>query len=152
MSDPSENTGPKQDTRFQPGQSGNPDGRPKGSRNKTTLALENLLDGQAEALTQKAIELALDGKMDALRLCLDRLIPPRREAPVSFEHPKIETAADAAKAMAAIVAAVANGDLTPSEGQAVSALIQNFSKVIETAELEARLEKLERKLCPSNVA
>jgi ABC-type uncharacterized transport system substrate-binding protein len=50
MIDNPENTGTKQDTRFQPGQSGNPGGRPKGSRNKATLALECLLDGQAEAL------------------------------------------------------------------------------------------------------
>jgi hypothetical protein len=48
---------------FQKGQSGNPDGRPKGSRNATTLALETLLDGQATALTQKAIDLALAGDM-----------------------------------------------------------------------------------------
>src|ERR1700693_659671 len=58
---------------FTPGASGNPDGRPKGSRNKSTLALEALLDGQAEALTQKAVELALAGDITALRLCLDRI-------------------------------------------------------------------------------
>ena len=130
---------------FQPGVSGNPGGRPKGSRNKATRALEALLEGEAEALTRKAIELGKAGDMQALRLCLDRLIPPRREAPVAFEHSKIETAADAVKAMAAIVAAVANGELTPSEGQAISALVQNFSKVIETADLEGRLAKLEQK-------
>lgn len=68
MTDP-ETTGAKQaDTRFRPGQSGNPSGRPKGSRNATTLALEGLLDGQANALTQKAIDLALTGDMAALRL------------------------------------------------------------------------------------
>jgi Family of unknown function (DUF5681) len=141
----SENAGPKQGgSRFQPGQSGNPAGKPKGARNKTTLALEALLDGDAEALTRKAIELALAGDMQALRLCLERLIPPRREAPVAFEHPTIETAADAVKAMAAIVQAVANGDLTPSEGYSISGLVQNFSKAIETAELEARIAKLEQ--------
>ena len=54
-----ENTAGKQRGRpFQTGQSGNPGGRPKGSRNATTLALETLLDGQATALTQKAIDLA----------------------------------------------------------------------------------------------
>ena len=80
-----ERTGRKQaDTRFKPGQSGNPDGRPKGARNATTLALEALLDGQANALTQKAIDLALTGDMAALRLCLDRILPPRKDRPVMF--------------------------------------------------------------------
>jgi hypothetical protein len=65
-------TVPKQLTPFRPGQSGNPKGRPKGARNATTLALESLLDGQAKALTQKAIDLALSGDLMALRMCLDR--------------------------------------------------------------------------------
>jgi hypothetical protein len=63
-----ESTAGKQRGRpFQPGQSGNPNGRPKGSRNATTLAMETLLDGQAEALTNRAIELALGGDMQARR-------------------------------------------------------------------------------------
>ncbi len=74
-----ETTGGKQARGFKPGQGGNPAGRPKGARNKTTLALEALLDGQAEALTQKAIERALEGDTVALRLCLERIIPARRE-------------------------------------------------------------------------
>src|SRR5258705_118225 len=69
---------------FQKGRSGNPKGRPKGSRNAATLACEALLDGQAEALTQKAIQMALDGDPVALRLC-----PPRRDRPVSFPLPPI---------------------------------------------------------------
>jgi hypothetical protein len=107
--------------------------------------LESLLEGEAQDLTRKAVELAKAGDMQALRLCMDRLIPPRREASVAFEHPKIETAADAVKAMGVIVAAVADGELTPSEGQSISALLQNFSKAIETADLEARIAKLEQK-------
>jgi len=71
--------------KFQPGQSGNPNGRPKGSRNVATLALESLLDGEAEALTRKAVELALTGDIAALRLCLDRILPPRKDRSVSFE-------------------------------------------------------------------
>jgi hypothetical protein len=69
----SDNTGKEQDTRFKPGQSGNPNGRPKGSLNATTLAAQALLDGEAETLTRKAVELAKGGDLAALRLCLDRL-------------------------------------------------------------------------------
>jgi Family of unknown function (DUF5681) len=143
--DDPENTDPKQDSRFQPGQSGNPGGRPKGSRNKATLVLESLLDGQAEALTQKAIEIALTGDMAALRLCLDRILPARKDRPVTFEMPAIESAADAKTASAALLTAVAAGSLTPSEAAEIAKLVDAYLKAIETSEVLARLEKLERR-------
>src|ERR687894_527368 len=101
-------------TRGKPFQQGNP-GRPKGSRNKATLAAEALLDGEAEALTRKAIEMALGGDGQAMRLCLERLVSPRRDRPVSFALPRLQTATDALAAAAAIAEAVADGELTPSE-------------------------------------
>src|SRR5689334_3084270 len=75
------NTGGKQGGRFSKGQSGNPRGKPKGARHRSTLAAEALLDGEAEALTRKAIEMALAGESTALRLCLNRILSPRRERP-----------------------------------------------------------------------
>ena len=86
---------------FEPGKSGNPAGKLKGTRNRTTLAVEALLDGEAETLTRKAIELAKRGDLAALRVCLDRIVPPRKDRPVKFELPPISSAADAAKAAAA---------------------------------------------------
>jgi uncharacterized protein DUF5681 len=145
MIDNPENTGTKQDTRFQPGQSGNPGGRPKGSRNKATIALESLLDGHAEALTQKAIELALGGDMTALRLCLDRILPARKDRPVAFEMPSIQRAEDTRTASAALLAAVSAGSLTPSEAAEVSKLIDAYVKAIEVTEVLARIEKLEQR-------
>ena len=59
-------------------------GRPKGARNKKTLAIESLLEGQAEALTQKAISKASDGDGLALRLCIERVAPAAKGKPVSF--------------------------------------------------------------------
>ena len=101
-------------TRGRPFEPGNP-GRPKASRNKATLAAEALLDGEAEALTRKAIELALAGDVTALRLCWDRIVPARKDRPVTFALPDLQQANDAVTASAAIVEAVAHGDLTPSE-------------------------------------
>jgi hypothetical protein len=138
-----ENAGPKQDTRFQPGQSGNARGKPKGSRNKATLALEKLLDGEAEALTRKAVELALAGDMTALRICLDRILPARKDRPITFELPAIDRAADAKAASAALLAAVAAGSLTLSEAAEVGKLIDAYLKAIEVTEILARIEKLE---------
>ena len=128
--------------RFEPG---NP-GRPKGARNKTTLAIEALLDGEGEALTRKAIELAKAGDMQALRLCMERLCPPRKDRPISFALPKVETVADAVKANASILAAVANGDITPGEAAEVGKLLEMFARTVEVAELEERLTKLEQKV------
>ena len=105
MTKSTENSGRHQG-QFKPGQSGNPSGKPKGARNKVTLAIEALLDGEAEELTRKAIELAKTGDIPALRICLDRILPPRRDRPVAFELPKIESAKDAANAISAVLAAV----------------------------------------------
>ena len=139
-----DNTAGKQRGRpFQKGQSGNPDGRPKGSRNATTIALEALLDGQATALTQKAIDVALTGDIPALRLCLDRILPPRKDSPVAFDLPEMKKVDDAVSAMGALVKAVGDGELTPTEAGELTKMVQAFAKIIETAELEERVRKLE---------
>nr|WP_249033316.1 hypothetical protein [Silicimonas algicola] len=105
--------------------------------------MEALLDGQAEALTQKAVDLALEGDATALRLCLERITPPRRHALVAFALPAMTTAQDAAKAAAAVLASVADGDLTPAEGAHVMALVETYRRTLETTELEARMSALE---------
>ena len=102
------NTERKQDARFKPGQSGNPAGKPKGARHKTTLAIDALLDGEAETITRKAIDMATAGDIVALRLCLDRLSPVRKDRPVTFALPTIESTADVVKASAALLQAVAS--------------------------------------------
>ncbi len=132
------------DTRFKPGQSGNPAGRPKGARHKTTLAVEALLDGEAEAITRKAIEKAMEGDMTAIRLCLDRLAPPVKDRPVCFKLPPMEKAADAAKAASAIVAAAAAGELTPSEAGEIMKIVDVYARTLQAADIEERVERLER--------
>src|SRR6516225_2641334 len=108
-----ETTAAKQGGRpFQKGISGNPQGRPAGARNRTTVAVEALLDGEAEKLTRKAVTLALKGNVACLRLCLDRIVPPRRGRQLGFAIPMLNSPNDAGRAMAAITAAVASGDLT----------------------------------------
>src|SRR5829696_2810004 len=101
ISDQHKNAG---NTRGRPFERGNP-GRPKGARHKATLAAEALLDGEAEGLTRKAVELALSGDTVALRMCLERVVPARKDRPVSFSLPDIQTAADAVKASGALLKA-----------------------------------------------
>ena len=121
-------------------------GKPKGARHKATLAAEALLEGEAEGLTRKAIETALAGDTGALKLCLDRLVPPRRDRPVTFDLPAVRSASDHPDALGAILSAVAAGDLTPSEAQAFAGIIKEHRAAIETAELSDRLAALEERL------
>jgi hypothetical protein len=138
-----DNTGRKQG-HFKKGKSGNPSGRPSGSRNKTTIAMEELLDGEADAIVRKAVEQAKNGDPVALRLCLDRIIPPRRERPINFELPPIQAPADALKATAALIAAVGAGDITPSEAAELAKLIEGYVKSMEATDLAERIAKLEK--------
>jgi hypothetical protein len=132
-------------TRGKPFQPGNA-GKPKGTRNKATLALEALLDGEAEAITRKAIEMALDGDTTAMRLVLERILPPRKDRPVPFALPPLETAADAVKATASLVEAVATGALTPGEAGELSKLVEGFTKAVEQHEVQQRLDRIEAAL------
>ncbi len=129
-------------TRGRPFAAGNP-GRPKGARHKITRAVEALLEGEAEALTRKAVEAALDGDMTALRLCLDRLAPARRDAPVRFDLGPLDGPTAALEATAKAIEAMAEGELTPTEAAAVVGLLEAYRKAFETVEIERRLAALE---------
>lgn len=128
---------------FPKGVSGNPSGCKTGSRHKATIAAQALLDGEAEGLTRKAVELALGGDMTALRLCLERIVPPRKDAPVKVSLPTMESVADIPAVTAAVLEAVARGELTPSEAQAVAGLVEAHRKAVELADIEKRVAALE---------
>ena len=140
-----ENADKMQGTKFVPGQSGNPAGKAKGTRNRTTLAIEALLEGEAEELTRKAIEMAKAGDGPALRMCLDRLAPPRKDAPVCFDLPSIKSVADAVEASSALLSAVAGGDVTPDEAARIMSLLTSHKVLVETGDFERRLDVLEGK-------
>jgi hypothetical protein len=129
---------------FQKGQSGNPAGRPHGSRNKTTVLLQNLLEGEAEEIARKVIEMAKAGDMGAIRVCMDRLASIRRKDPIAFELPPVDKARDSVKAVAAVVAAVAAGDLTTSEATEMAKIIDIYVRTLAATDFEERLQKLER--------
>lgn len=135
---------------FQPGRSGNEHGRPRGALNKTTLAVQALLDGEAKALTRRCIDLALEGDSTALKLCLNSLLPPKRENPVSLDLPALEGSQDALKAIARVVEAVAGGEIAPAEGQAIASLLESHRRTFEVEELEHRIGLLETQVCGGN--
>ena len=131
------------DGRFRKGRSGNPKGRPMGARNKATEAAELVLDGEAEALTRRAVELALEGEASALRLCLERIIPPRRERPVKLAVPSVRGAADLAGTMAAVTTAAMHGSITPAQAAELARVVEIFVRAVETSDFERRLRELE---------
>ena len=119
-------------------------GRPKDARNKKTHAIESLLCGQAEALTQKAISKALEGDSLALRLCMESIAPAPKDKSVSFRLPAVNDARDASKAASRVITAVSEGELTPIEGTHVMELIDSYRRTLELTEIEERLQALEQ--------
>jgi len=130
---------------WKPGQSGNPAGKPRGTRNKATEMVLQLMAGGAEEITLAVIEAARGGDLSAARLVIDRLAPPMRERPVSLELPDTATAEGVSKAQQAILQAVAGGDLTPGEGNTLSGIVEAHRRALETEELAARIEALEER-------
>ncbi len=87
---------------FQKGQSGNPAGRPRGSQNKASIRMQEMLEQKADELVDKLVELAMAGNIGALRLCLDRIVPTRNNEPLPCAMPPLAKAADAVAAIAGI--------------------------------------------------
>ena len=139
---------PRTKTTFAPGKSGNPAGRPRGSRNKSTLLLEKLMIDDGEGVVRSVVNLAKDGDVQAARLVLDRILPARKGRTVPFNLPVVETAADVLRALSATVQAMAKGELTPEEAAIVSGVLETARKAIETVEIEQRLAAVERSVDP----
>jgi hypothetical protein len=118
-------------------------GRPPGSRNKVARVCQDTLDSHAEALTKKCLVLAFQGNPTAMRLCMERLMPARRQRTLQFKLPSLKTIDNVAAASEAVVNGVARGRLTPAEGQAFSGMLEGRRRTIETEELAQRIRALE---------
>jgi hypothetical protein len=129
--------------KFSAGTSGNPSRRPLGSRNKATLLVEQMIEGEAEQLTRKVLELALGGDLTALRLCMERLVPPRKDRPIHLDLPPIDTVAQIPAAMTSVAMAIGEGRITPNEGEVLANLLVIQKNVIVTATLEQRIGRIE---------
>mgnify|MGYP001188340683 CR=1 FL=1 len=124
-------------------------GRPKGTRNLKTVAIESLLEGQAEALTQTAISKALEGDSVALRLCMDRIMPAPKDRRIKVQLPSISSPHELLKAASDVMISVQSGELTPLEGEKVMVLLERCQKLFVSVDLVGRIEALEQKVMPS---
>jgi Family of unknown function (DUF5681) len=129
---------------FQKGQSGNPAGRPRGSRNKATIRMQRKLQRKSGELVNKAVDLAMGGNVVALRLCLDRLLPACKNEPLVCETPPLTNAADAVAAIAGIASAAVAGDVTADQAAKLAKVISVYFSGLEAHEFEDRLVELER--------
>ena len=119
---------------FQPGQSGNPAGRPRGARNKTTILLEELIEREGAALAHQFVEQAKAGNARALGCLMGMILPKRKGAPVEIDLPPLEQASDAPVAIAAIIAAVCGGELTLEEGTSLTRMVEAFLRATQKVE------------------
>jgi hypothetical protein len=143
MSDTAKTASQQRGRPFKKGASGNPRGRRAGSRNKATMLLEKMMSDDGEGVVNAVLEAAKGGDMQAARIILDRICPPRKERPISCKLPKLEDTSDLVAGISAIMAAVANGELTPGEGQALASLIEAQRRTLETEDIERRLIAIE---------
>jgi hypothetical protein len=130
---------------FKKGESGNPKGKPKGARHKTTELAYAMMEGGLEAVLQQVVERAKSGDMLACRMIIDKIIPSKKDRTVAIDLPAISTLDGVGRAQSEILQAVVDGDITPNEGERISSIVEARRRVIETVELEARIAELEGK-------
>ncbi|HCL3144085.1 TPA: hypothetical protein N2A34_001826 [Pseudomonas aeruginosa] len=128
---------------WQPGQSGNPKGRPIGSRNKKNVIAEEF-EKDGSAVARVVMDAALEGDMQAANMVLQRLSPPLR---ARAEKVTFELTPDAPLHQQAnqVLASVAEGAIDPETGKLLIDCIQSVAGIRAVDELEARLQTLEEK-------
>ena len=143
MNSTSKNAAKPRGRPFQPGNK-HGKGRPEGSRNKATLALEALINGEGEAIVQTILSDAKNGNSVYGKALLDRLVPPRKSIPTPINIPPVNNATDLEAALIKVVNDMATGEITPDEAQAITGVIANHIKLHEALKLEERLKEVEK--------
>ena len=128
---------------FIKGQSGNPKGKPKGVRHKTTQITYALMEGNLEEILAIVIERAKSGDMAACRMIVDKVLPNSKERPIAINLPVISNLDGVGRAQVEILQAVSVGDITPNEGERIASIVEARRRSIETINLETRICRLE---------
>ena len=124
---------------------GNP-GKPRGTRHKATQAALALLEGDGEALARKAVEMALNGDVVALRLCLERLVPVRKDGTIRFDLPPLVKSDDAPAAARAVLKALADGQISPADAESALKVIDGWKQSQRWLEGKIQTEQLFSKI------
>jgi hypothetical protein len=101
----------------------------------------------AEVIVRKCLDMARGGNEVALRLVIERLLPPRKSIPFTLRLPKkLSTASDIASALDGVITQMSEGKIAPDEALHAAGLLGAKRQAIETIELESRLSKIEERL------
>ena len=137
----------KTDHLFKKGQSGNPSGRKAGSRNKVTVAAENMFTEESEAIARKAIKMALDGNAAMVKLILERIVPVRKSVPIKIKGlPDIKSIADVSELTAFLLQSTAQGKLSPNDSEIISRIAEKHIRALQLNDFEERLQQLEERV------
>jgi hypothetical protein len=120
-------------------------GRKPGSKNRTTQVAAALLACEEEELVRKAVEIAKAGDVSMLKFLLGRILPRERVIKIDLPH-AIYNDEDPVEAIAAMIRAVAEGKISPSEGAALASIMDSYRRASEQSELTKRIDELEAKL------
>jgi hypothetical protein len=131
--------------RFKKGQPPGP-GRPTGSRNKTAPWREAVTDEDTDKVIRVVHEHAVQGDMRAASIMLARTWPHHRGRAIPLDLPTVETTGGLVQAQAAVVAAMAKGEITPAEAASVASVLEAQRRAIETNDHEKRLQEIEEAL------
>jgi hypothetical protein len=126
------------------GESGNPAGFRRGSKHRATLLAEQLFEGEASELIRTVINLAKAGDTAALKICVDRILPPLKSRAVDFKLPTLGSTRDALAALNLLVQGVVTGKLLPESAEPLAAIVSTFIKAVEIGQVEDRLCELEK--------
>lgn len=130
--------------RFLKGQSGNPAGKPRGARNRSSIVAERLFADEIQEICGSVIAQAKAGNMQAAKIILDRVLPPIKDKPIQIDLPKMATSSDLLTAMECITFAVGSGQISPLEGESIARIVDTHIKALELNEIEKRLSCLEK--------
>ncbi len=128
---------------FIKGQSGNPKGKPKGTRHTATQISYALMEGRLEQVLETVVERAVGGDITACKMIIDKVLPCPKDRSINIALPRIDDLKGVSFAQTKILEAVSNGEVTPNEGERITSIIESRRKLIETIELEARISRLE---------
>ena len=125
--------------KWAPGQSGNPNGRPRGSGQ--VGALRKQIEDHVPEIITAMVAKATEGDAGAARLLLERVLPPikalQQASPIALPDGSLTEQGKA------VLSAIGMGDLVPSQGAQILQALGSLAKLVETDELAARIKKLE---------
>jgi uncharacterized protein DUF5681 len=131
--------------RFHKGQSGNPKGKPRGAKNRSSIVAERLFADEIQEICGSVIPQAKAGNMQAAKIILDRVLPPMKDKPVQIDLPKMTSSDDLVKVVECIAYAVGSGQISPLEGESIARIVDIHIKALELNEIEKRLSNLEKR-------